>query len=149
MCKFIKNWINKHILKTPSTQLILSIGGKYFLLYILDKYINKTRPNDYIEKYEGFIDKQVVNLKDKNFYIGLKQIINFEQNLSEKDERDFAVLYIFILFINYMSEEQKDFYLNYITDLDYKNFIEGYLSFLAGGGIANAIQQNADMPIGK
>ena len=149
MCKFIKDWLNKYVLKTKITQYTLSIDGKYFVLYMLDKYINKTHPDNYIEKYEKFIDNETITLKNRNFYANFTKPIDFKKELTLAEEREIAILYLFILFVNFMTDEQKHFYINYITNLNYKKFIEEYSSFLLGGDNCNAIQENAGVSFSK
>lgn len=137
---WIKKFFPKRIIKYQT-----STEGKYLILYIIDKYLNETRPDDHIDKYESVIDQHLIFLENKNFYFNLANLTHYTEEIDQDTKRIFAAIYVLIYLIIFMNEEEREFYLNSIKLSLYKNFIEGFLEF-SGDELKNELQKNANLP---
>ena len=88
----------------------MTIKGDYLLRYIINKYFNKTKPNDYIEEYEKIIsnfEKYLDNTEYEKFYTS-------ENNINYSIKHFMAAVRIFNLMTSAPNLQKK--YWGLITD---------------------------------
>lgn len=99
----------------------ISLKGEYYANYIINKYINQTNPEDYIENYEEMITRNEDRVRKMNIFDALYK--------SPEGEEDNEMLHFlaanfalgFLLMSIIEKETQK--YLDMITDPRARHFI--------------------------
>ena len=66
MFKLIKDWIWEHIWRRRVVPKKYSMTGKgeCMIQYLLDRYINESKPNEYIEAYDKTLQDKVANWRE-------------------------------------------------------------------------------------
>ena len=110
----------------------ISTDGKYLLHYLLDKYINGTRPDDNIERYEQMVMRKKQTLEETLFFERATAYFNLEQ-LTEYDKADFAAIYVFCTLLAFGSIDQRETYYNYINDEEQREVIKEITTQIVNG----------------
>lgn len=114
-----KIWLKRIVPRKYKT----TAKGQCNMQYILDKYINETKPNDYIEAYEVSIQKKVAEWRKNNrletwFY----QLDNIEK-YNDGELRQIAGLNYFTILLAVENKPEREKYYNQIIDKETRSMI--------------------------
>lgn len=119
--KFLE-WINRKRLKyhvdTTYKRYTMTARGEYMMKYILDKYINQVKPDDYHEAYEPTIQNKAQQWREDNkIQTGLLSIEGPDfDKLSDADLLWMAAHNYLVLLLCVTPPQQREKYYNQIND---------------------------------
>ena len=110
-------------------RLELNQKGKYATVYFIRKYINEEKV-DPIEAYEYMLDECMKRLKEAKYFEFIKSTLKQEDfPITDLEvQRIFAVLITVSITIRLLPEEEKQYYLNLITNKERRKKLEKSLN---------------------
>ena len=108
-----RHWLHNKLYK-PKYKL--TARGIYLCNYLIEKYINETRPDDYNQDYEEIVDKKLTYIKSTPFFNHFKDKNEEIVEIPESDKRDFAAQMVIVGMLYSCREEDRNKIYQYITD---------------------------------
>lgn len=117
----LKDRMNLLKFKLLAHRRTISPKGDYYIHYIIDKYVNATKPDDYIEAYEQMISKHEKHTKNTEIF----QLFLSEENDENIDAKIHFLAANIALAMVFMSIQESEItkYLDLITNPSAKEFI--------------------------
>ena len=116
------HWIHNKIYR-PRHQL--TARGLYACYYIIEKYINETRPNDFNQDYEEMIDKKLATIEKTSFFSRFKDKEGNAVEISDSVKRDFAARMVIVAMLYFCCEKDKETVYGYIKNDHALELIKG------------------------
>ena len=126
----IKSFIFEFIYRRHivNKQYGLTEKGRCFIQYLIDKYINSAKPDDYIEAYENAIQNKVSQWREKGeVVIWFLPKDSVPIDIPEEDLLTFAAMHYITVLLSTGSKDEQRFYCDQITDNFSKNMISQIL----------------------
>ena len=108
-----RHWLHNKLYK-PKYKL--TARGIYLCNYLIEKYINETRPDDYNQDYEEMVDKKLTYIKSTPFFNHFKDKNEEIVEIPESDKRAFAAQMVIVGMLYSCREEDRNKIYQYITD---------------------------------
>ena len=108
-----RHWLHNKLYK-PKYKL--TARGIYLCNYLIEKYINETRSDDYNQDYEEIVDKKLTYIKSTPFFNHFKDKNEEVAEIPESDKRTFAAQMVIVGMLYSCREEDRNKIYQYITD---------------------------------
>ena len=123
MFETIKDWFAKRRLNKYRNTHYISDRGTMVLNYILNKYVNGTKPKDYIEAYEETIIKHIPDfipeareiIEEMNKAMKIPEDMD-QERLVEIAAHTLAAHQLFMVLIALMPDQQREYWYQQIED---------------------------------
>lgn len=116
------HWIHNKLYKPKHK---LSARGIYLCYYIIEKYINETRKDDFNQEYEEMIDKKLARIESTSFFSRFKDKEGDTVEISDSDKRDFAAQMVIAAMLYFCGEKDREKVYNYIKNEHALELIKG------------------------
>lgn len=117
-----RHWLHNKLYKPKHK---LTARGIYLCNYLVEKYINETRPDDYNQDYEEMVDKTLAHIKSTPFFNRFKDKNGEVTEIPESDKREFAALMVIVRMLYLCREEDRNKIYQYIADEHALKLIKG------------------------
>lgn len=107
------HWIHNKLYKPKHK---LSAHGIYLCYYIIEKYINETRKDDFNQEYEEMIDKKLALIESTPFFSRFKYKEGDTVEISDSDKRDFAAQMVIAGILYLCRKEERNKVYAYIKN---------------------------------
>lgn len=107
------HWIHNKLYKPKHK---LSARGIYLCYYIIEKYINETRKDDFNQEYEEMIDKKLARIESTPFFSRFKDKEGDTVEISDSDKRDFAAQMVIAGILYLCRKEERNKVYAYIKN---------------------------------
>lgn len=116
MCKIFnrfRHWLHNKMYKPKHK---LTARGTYLCYYIIEKYINETRKDDFNQEYEEIIDKKLARIESTSFFNNFKNQQDNAIEVSDSDKRDFAAQMVVVGMLYLCRKEERNKVYAYIKN---------------------------------
>lgn len=124
MCKIFnrfRHWLHNKMYKPKHK---LTARGIYLCYYIIEKYINETRKNDFNQEYEEMIDKKLARIESTLFFNNFKNQQGNAIEVSDSDKRDFAAQMVVAGMLYLCRKEERNKIYAYIKNENIRELIK-------------------------
>ena len=125
MFKIIKHWIWEHIWRRRivPNKYDMTAKGECLIQYLLDRYINESKPNEYIEVYDKELQDKVAEWREKGkIETWFSQFDNID-DYTDTDLKYFAAMNYFTILISITKKEKRTKYYDQIENEDLKAMV--------------------------
>lgn len=109
----IRYWLHDKLYK-PKHQL--TARGIYLCYYIIEKYINKTRRDDFNQEYEEIVNKKLALIESTPFFSRFKDKEGDAVEISDSVKRDFAARMVIVAILYFCCEKDRETVYGYIKN---------------------------------
>ncbi len=108
-----RHWLHNKLYKPKHK---LTACGIYLCYYIVEKYINETRRDDFNQEYEEIVDKKLALIESTPFFSRFKDKEGDTVEISDSDKRDFAAQMVIVAMLYLCREKDRETVYSYIKN---------------------------------
>lgn len=126
MFKYIHDWLWEHIWRRRIVPKKYEMTGKgeYILQYILDKYINEVKPDEYIEAYENTLIGKIKEWREAGeIQTWFSKFDNIDKYTDEQ-LKYFAASNYFTILLSVTNPEKRPHYYEQINNEELRNMFK-------------------------
>lgn len=116
-----RHWLHNKMYKPKHK---LTARGIYLCYYIIEKYINETRKDDFNQEYEEIIDKKLARIELTSFFNNFKNQQGNVIEVSDSDKRDFAAQMVVAGMLYLCRKEERNKIYAYIKNENIRELIK-------------------------
>lgn len=120
MFKLIKTWIWEHIWRRRIVPKKYNMTGKgeCMIQYLLDRYINETKPNEYIEAYDKTLQDKVANWREIGQVQTWFSVFDNMNKYTDEQLKYVAAMNYLTILLTVVKPENRHKYYDQIKDKD-------------------------------
>ena len=125
MFTYIKNWLWEHIWRRRIVPRKYHTTGKgeYMIQYLLDRYINETKPNEYIEDYDRILQEKVARWREVGQAQTWFSVFNDIENYTDEQLKYFAAMNYLTTLLTIVNPENRSKYYEQVKNKDLKEMV--------------------------